>query len=251
MESRSASRTKIECCFHVLNASASEIRSLALSGHVFRIVALDGNPVSHPSEAPVLWLSPAERISAIVEMKRPGVWVLGDLVDEDRKRGLGIVVEYASPNGKPQWQKPQPFRWDYRRFGKPGPAASPPDEIIEMTFAARIGARQGFDEFTINGTAFSMDKREPMFRIARGKRYRLHMCNATDDIHPVHLRRHSFEITTIAGIPTAGVIKDVAMLGSFQEMTIDFTANQPGRSLFHCHMQPHMDFGFMAVFDCN
>ena len=31
--------------FHVLNASAGEIRSLALPGHIFRIVALDGNPV--------------------------------------------------------------------------------------------------------------------------------------------------------------------------------------------------------------
>ncbi len=31
--------------FHVLNASATETRSLALPGHVFRVVALDGNPV--------------------------------------------------------------------------------------------------------------------------------------------------------------------------------------------------------------
>ncbi len=30
--------------FHVLNASATEIRSLALPGHVFSVVALDGNP---------------------------------------------------------------------------------------------------------------------------------------------------------------------------------------------------------------
>jgi FtsP/CotA-like multicopper oxidase with cupredoxin domain len=31
--------------FHVLNASATEIRSLALPSHLFRVVALDGNPV--------------------------------------------------------------------------------------------------------------------------------------------------------------------------------------------------------------
>ena len=34
--------------FHVLNASATEIRSLALAGHMFRVVALDGNPVPTP-----------------------------------------------------------------------------------------------------------------------------------------------------------------------------------------------------------
>ena len=31
--------------FHVLNGSATEIRSLALPGHSFKVVALDGNPV--------------------------------------------------------------------------------------------------------------------------------------------------------------------------------------------------------------
>ena len=81
--------------FHVLNASATEIRSLALPGHVFRVVALDGNPVPTQAEVPVLWLGTAERISAIVEMKQPGVWVLGDLSDDDRGHGMGIVVEYA------------------------------------------------------------------------------------------------------------------------------------------------------------
>jgi FtsP/CotA-like multicopper oxidase with cupredoxin domain len=66
----------------------------------------------------------------------------------------------------------------------------------------------------------------------------------------MHLHRHSFEITRIAGQPVAGVIKDVAMLGGYQSMDVDFTADQRGLSLFHCHMQLHMDFGFMALFDC-
>jgi FtsP/CotA-like multicopper oxidase with cupredoxin domain len=88
--------------FHVLNASATEIRSLALPAHVFRVVALDGNPVPTPADVPVLWLGTAERISAIVEMNHPGVWVLGDLGDDDRNHGMGIIVEYAGQKGKPQ-----------------------------------------------------------------------------------------------------------------------------------------------------
>src|SRR5271166_4514256 len=67
--------------FHVLNASATEIRSLAVPGHVFRVVALDGNPVPTQAEVPVLWLGNAERISALIEMNHPGVWVMGDLAD--------------------------------------------------------------------------------------------------------------------------------------------------------------------------
>ena len=237
--------------FHVLNASASEIRSLALAGHVFNVVTLDGNPVPRPANVPVLWLGPAERVSAVVEMKEPGVWVLGDLDDDARSHGMGIVVEYAGHTGAAQWKKPMPFRWDYTRFGNPTTVTARVDETINLTFAVRPGAREGFDEFTINGAAFSMEKMEPRFRLIRGRRYRLHLRNATDDIHPVHLHRNSFELSSIAGTPTAGVIKDVVMIGGFQEMTIDFTADRPGLSLFHCHMQHHMDFGFMALFDCS
>lgn len=237
--------------FHVLNASASEIRSLALPHHVFRVVALDGNPVPRAAEVPILWLGPAERISAIVEMNQPGVWVLGDVTDEDRNGGMGVVIEYARRGGKPQWTKPAPFHWDYRLFAKPGAAPLQPDEIITLKFTATSGARQGFDEFAINGVPFSMEKMEPRFRLTRGRRYRLLMRNATDDIHPLHLHRNSFELTSIAGASTAGVVKDVAMIGAFQEMTVDFTADRTGLSLFHCHMQQHMDFGFMALFDCR
>jgi FtsP/CotA-like multicopper oxidase with cupredoxin domain len=235
--------------FHVLNASASEMRSLALPGHVFAVVALDGNPVPNPAEVPVLWLGAAERVSAIVAMNEPGIWVLGDLMDEDRARGMGVVIEYAGATGNPSWAKPPPFRWDYRRFAKPAAVAAPPDEVVEMTIAADNAADHGFDRFTINGVAFSMAKMAPMFRLQHGKRYRLRLRNATDDIHPMHLHRRSFELTRIAGEPLAGVVKDVAMLGSYQEMEIDFTADQPGLSLFHCHMQMHMDFGLMALFE--
>ena len=90
-----------------------------------------------------------------------------------------------------------------------------------------------------------------MAAAAFGKCYRLKLRNAMDVIHPIHLDRHNFELTSFAGAPAAGVIKDVAMIGGFQEMTIDFTADQRGLSLFHCHMQDHMNNGFMPLFHCD
>jgi hypothetical protein len=73
--------------------------------------------------------------------------------------------------------------------------------------------------------------------------------NASDDIHPLHLHRHSFELVRVHGKPTAGVVKDVVMLGGFQEVEFDFVADNPGLTLFHCHQQLHMDYGFMALFN--
>ncbi len=235
---------------HVLNGSATEIRSLALPGHSFKVVALDGNPVPTPTDVPVLWIGTAERVSAIVEMNRPGVWVLGDLDDDDRGRGMGIVVEYAGQAGKPKWADPPAFKWDYTRFAAVTPNTGQPDEIIEMTFAKQNAADHGFNLWTVNGVPFSMKTMEPMFKLNHGKRYRWRMRNASDDIHPMHSHRLSFELTKFAGKPTSGLIKDVVMLGGYQEVEVDFAADQLGLILFHCHMQLHMDFGFMGLFNC-
>jgi FtsP/CotA-like multicopper oxidase with cupredoxin domain len=234
--------------FHVLNASAGEIRSLALPGHVFRVVALDGNPVPTPAEVPVLWLGTAERISAIVQMNHPGIWVMGDLDHDDRRHGMGIVVEYAGRKGKAQWVDPKPFHWDYSQFGSADIQLAQPDETFEMLIVKRNAAVEGFNQWTLNGEAFSMANMRPTYTLREGRRYRLKFRNASDDIHPLHLHRHSFELTQIGGNATAGVVKDVVMLGGFQELSVDFVADNPGLTLFHCHQQLHMDFGFMALF---
>jgi FtsP/CotA-like multicopper oxidase with cupredoxin domain len=237
--------------FHVLNGSATEIRSLSLPEHVFKVMALDGNTVPTPAEVPVLWLGTAERISAIVEMNHPGVWIMGDLADDDRGHGMGIVVEYAGHSGKPVWAPPKPFHRNYFRFAKAGAIAAPPDETFEMLIAKDNAAEGGFNRWTINGAAYPMTEGivPASFHLKQGKRYRIRMRNASDDIHPIHLHRHSFELTRIAGVATAGVMKDVVLLGGYQEVEFDFAADNPGLTLFHCHRQLHMDFGFMTLFN--
>ena len=236
---------------HVLNGSATEIRSLALPGHTFQVIALDGNAVPNAVKVPVLWIGTAERVSAIVEMNHPGVWILGDTDNDDRRHGMGIVVEYANRKGAPAWAAPPAFKWNYARFGKAGAVAAAPDETIEMRFAKDNAAHEGFNVWTINGSAYPMTEgvAPATFHLKQGKSYRLKMRNASDDIHPIHLHRHSFELTRIAGEPTAGILKDVMMLGGYQEAEVDFVADNPGLTLFHCHQQLHMDFGFMTLFD--
>jgi FtsP/CotA-like multicopper oxidase with cupredoxin domain len=39
------------------------------------------------------------------------------------------------------------------------------------------------------------------------------------------------------------------MLGGFEEVESDFVADYPGLTLFHCHRQSRMDFGFTALFN--
>src|SRR5262249_61789522 len=105
------------------------------------------------------------------------------------------------------------------------PPRSP--SVIGMTCGEQNAVDQGFNRWTINGVAFSMDKMEPMFHLRQGRRYRLRMRNASDDIHPMHLHRHSFELIRIADKPMAGVIKDVAMLGGYPGMGMHVQTGNP------------------------
>ncbi len=228
----------------LLNASATENVVLALPGHTFRILAMDGNPVPNPKEVEVVSLAVAERVDAIVEMKSPGVWVLGSTLEKARQMGLGIVVEYAGKTGPPVWKDPQNAAWDYTQFANSTPAAAP-DETIPLTLMD-LGPQKGskFDTWAINGS--SWPDIEPI-KVQRGKRYRLVFQNASGDQHPMHLHRHTFEVTAIGDKNISGLKKDVVNVMPLDTVAVDFVADNPGDTLMHCHMQLHMDFGFMQL----
>jgi len=102
------------------------------------------------------------------------------------------------------------------------------------------------DHWTINGKEYP--KTAPI-QVRENGRYRLIFDNQSDDMHPVHLHRHSFELVNVNGKPTRGVMKDVVDVMPKTKVEVDLVANNPGPSLFHCHMQLHMDFGFMTMLE--
>jgi len=228
----------------LLNASGTENVVLALPGHQFTVIAMDGNPVPNPTSVEVLSLAVAERVDAIVEMKNPGVWVLGSILKKERQMGLGIVVEYAGKSGEPMWKEPSAATWDYTQFGKAGTAPTV-DETFILTFRD-IGPKKGsnFDVWTINNK--SWPEIEPL-AVQQGKRYRMVLRNGSGDQHPIHLHRHTFEVTRIGDQRFTGLMKDVINVMPLQTVEVDFVANNPGDTLMHCHQQLHMDYGFMQL----
>jgi FtsP/CotA-like multicopper oxidase with cupredoxin domain len=230
--------------FRLLNASGNMGISLALAGHRFRVIALDGNPVPTPTTVDVLKLDVAERADVIVEMDNPGVWVFGSTDDDDRGMGMGIVVEYENRRGEAQWIAPPRSAWDYTAFGR-RQAAAAPDETIALRFEKIPGGRAGYNRWTINGK--SWPETNPLFTVERGRRYRLIMDNHSGDEHPVHLHRHTFEVTKVGDRETSGLMKDTISMPRYSRAEIDFVADDPGPTLFHCHHQDHMDEGFAGI----
>jgi FtsP/CotA-like multicopper oxidase with cupredoxin domain len=159
--------------------------------------------------------------------------------------GLGIVVEYAGKTGTPVWNDPAPQEWDYTQFANAAASPHKPDEIFDLTFRD-YGPKKGskFDTWTINKR--SWPDIDPLM-VQQGKRYRLVFRNGSGDQHPMHLHRHTFEVTRIGKTPISGLMKDVINVMPLDTVEVEFVANNPGDTLMHCHQQLHMDYGFMQL----
>jgi FtsP/CotA-like multicopper oxidase with cupredoxin domain len=99
------------------------------------------------------------------------------------------------------------------------------------------------DKWSINGK--SRPRTEPI-RVRPNGLYRPLFDNRSDEAHPVHLRRHTSELTKVEGVATSSVYQDVVVVRPKTQIEADLIADNPGPSLFHCRQQMHMDFGFMA-----
>ncbi len=230
---------------HLCNASPIENRRVALSGHSMRVIGLDGNPVPSPAERGSVFLGAGERADVEVTMNNPGVWILGGTEKMVREGGLGCIVEYAGQKKQPTWIDPKKELWDYTHFALPQSTQPTPKNVIDMHFEKLPRGMGKFNVWTINGKPYP---HENEYVLQKGERYRLIMRNWSDDAHPMHLHRHQWEVVEMNGKKMGGLIKDTVVVPYYGRAVVDFTADQPGLSLFHCHIQQHMDYGFKALF---
>lgn len=242
----------------VLNSSPTDVHWLALAGHTLSVVAMDGNPVPTPRAVPMLRLAPAERVSVMVEMNNPGVWVLGEVRRHVRALGMAVVVEYAGQTGSAAWDQPSALTWNYEQFAAAAAPAggTPPFHVIPLLIEPQFRGHGSMEAWTINGKSYPECGVTPL---TPGARYRLQFINKSLDAHPLHLHRHSFELRRL-GVPIDsmngsaaadihGIVKDVVLVDAQTIAEVDFSADHPGKTLFHCHQQNHMDRGFMMLFD--
>jgi FtsP/CotA-like multicopper oxidase with cupredoxin domain len=202
-------RTGEQVRFHFVHDGGSDEAHLHLPGHRFTVVALDGYPVPTSAAVDVLSLAAGERIHAMVEMRRPGNWILGSVDDVERAGGRSVLVVYADQDGPARWLPPAAVDWSYARFSGINGVVPLPDQTIEMLVEKRVGLGDRGLNWIINGESCS-DIDQLSFQT--GRRYRLRMMNATDRAHPVRLPQHNFALTRVNQVPVSGIIKDTVRL---------------------------------------
>ena len=235
--------------FHLLNGSATENVELALPGHAFLVIAMDGFAVPHPATVETVSLGVGERMDVLVEMTAPGIWVLGSTDEQARTAGLGVVVEYAGANGDPVWIAPAAAPdWDYGQFAGNGITDLQVEEI-SLALTRQPLAENGAERWALidaHGQVPSVP-----IPLERGRCYRLSLRNESDEWHPMHLHRHTFTLARYGDKPIGGLKKDTVLVPPRETVELLLTPQAAGPALFHCHNQMHMDAGMYTMFQTN
>ncbi len=227
----------------IYNASPTKTFRLALPGHRFEVTHLDGYLVPHRRSTDALELGVAERIDAIITMDEPGVWILGSTVAAERNDGLGIVIAYDGARGKPEWRDTARDVFRYTDFGREATAVSTAEQtdlILRKSSASR-------DAWSINGKLYP---HTDDLLVSEGRAYRVRFENHSMMEHPMHLHGHGFELLSVDGVATAGIIKDtvtVRPMGGVIEVLVRADNPYRGRFLLHCHNEQHMAGGMATV----
>jgi FtsP/CotA-like multicopper oxidase with cupredoxin domain len=237
--------------FRVLNANPTQTRYVRLAGHRLTVTHSDGNPLPQPVEVDALRIGVAERYDAMVEIAKPGAFLLQGLSSDPLVYQQAAVLytegmENASPLGSPQTLDGVDFFTYQKAGGVAAAAGTLPASTYEFTLG---GGKWGSNRWTIDGLAWP---NTPKIHVRHGEVVTVHFRNKTDMDHPMHLHGHVFYLIEIGGQWLARPLpKDVSLVpANGGTATWRFTADSPpGRWLLHCHNDIHMMDGMMTEVD--
>jgi plastocyanin len=86
--------------------------------------------------------------------------------------------------------------------------------------------------------------------VKEGERCLIRLIHAGAIPHPIHTHGHSFKIVATDGntVPeVARLTKDTVLIGPSERYDLEFTADNPGVWMVHCHIEHHMANGMMTT----
>lgn len=220
-----------------------------VAGAAYRLVAVDGTDLHHPSvltdtavvvtaggRADLEVRLPADGSAARVELGGNAALVLGP-------------SGASNAAGAKAGRKPAKTL-DLLSYGTPAPLGFDPTRATRH-FDYLIGRRPGFVRgrpglwWTINGHLFPD---VPMFVVAQGDVVRMRVENHSGEVHPMHLHGHHAVVLSRDGVASTGSPWWVDSLNVLEGESYDlaFVADNPGIWMDHCHNLPHAVQGLVA-----
>jgi multicopper oxidase len=226
----------------VVNAAASTYFRIVLDGHPLQVTHADGLAVE-PVTVDQLTMGMAESYDVVVALSGAGSFTLHAIAQDGSGQAVGVL---HTPDVKPTASTTLPpvagRALAYGDLRAPAPTTLP--DGPPRTFALNLQGDMKRYVWTIDGQVYP--KTDPLL-IRQGERVQVSLTNQTMMWHPMHLHGHFFRVLQGAG--ERAPLKHTVNVAPKETVRIEFTADNPGRWIFHCHNLYHLEGGMARVFE--
>ncbi len=247
LDSRQTMRPGETQLWRFTNQSADRAFHMALQGHRFRIVALDGEPTLSQPMVDVLDIMPGARADVLVEAGEEGDF---SLLSKQVMTGVGDtrvpdrVLGHLSVAGAPADAAAVPMERILPADLRDVPITARRSVVFTETNTLKVADQK----FYINGLLFDAERVD--FRIPLGSIEEWTVRNDSDDLHVFHIHQLGFQVMEINGqpMPFNGRVDTIQVPERGEvKLKMAFTDRVIlGRFMFHCHVLKHEDRGMMG-----
>ena len=231
--------------WRIINASASRVYRLALTGHAFLHVGSDGGLFERPVEVEEILLANGERVELLVRgTGQPGAQSSLQTLPYDR---------YIPQTRPRDWAVTRDLLTVQYTEEPPVPAPALPDVLRRIpaldeksaTSTRVMVLTQGF----INGRVMDMGRVDVTAELGATEIWEIENLVGMD--HPFHLHGFQFQVLDRNGVPEPyRSWKDTVNVPKHQSARfIVRYENYPGKWMYHCHILDHEDHGMMGVLE--
>lgn len=217
----------------------------AITGAEFTLAAIDGSDVHAPTplRGRTLTLGGGGRYDVAFTM--PVTPVVVGMLDGNRPQH---VLRPPGPAEAPELTGGPEF--DPLGYGSPAPVPFTMGSRYDVEAVQKLETHRVFRRgvpttwWTING---QRAPDVPMIMVDDGERVRVHLVNASDGIHPMHLHGHRVLVLQRNGVASTGSPwwADTVPLAPGDDVWVAFRADNPGIWMDHCHNLNHAAAGML------
>jgi FtsP/CotA-like multicopper oxidase with cupredoxin domain len=111
------------------------------------------------------------------------------------------------------------------------------EKLPDREFVVYFTMLRGF--MTVDGRAFVGNT--PIFRAKVGQRVQWDVLTLGDDFHTFHVHGHRW-------VGPGGIPQDTKTIGPAESFRVQWTEDNPGTWLYHCHVEQHMMDGMIGLY---
>lgn len=225
---------------------------LNLQGHEFKIVATDGQPINNPPlvNGQLLNIAPGERYDIEFVANNPGSWLLEERSKNPGAKTLTVPIVYEGfENTAPKTDTAELPLVDITNYGEAAKSNFSLDDKYDAEYTMDLDTEMNHGvgmAFTINGKTYP--NTDPL-NVKKGDKVKVKLVNKSpEDLHPMHLHGHFFQVLSKNGQPVTGspLVKDTLNILPGEEYVVAFEADNPGDWMFHCHDLGHAAEGMVT-----